>query len=368
MKIVCAAEKLLDGINKVQRAVSSKTALPILEGILIEANDRLKLAGNDLEIAIECYVEADIIVKGSIVVNSRIIGDIISKMPNGDVLLEVREDNVIYIECESTHFKVKGLPASGFPGLPALDEGREFTVESGAFRDMVRQTIFAASTDESQPIYTGVLVECNVQDIVIVAADRVARMAYRHNRVTNCGSDFNAVIPARTLNEISKMIKPDETELALHIGSNHVTFRFAECTVMSRVINGKYINYRSIMREDYETKITVDRKRLLSCFERAILISSGDKKYPVILNIDYGKLSVSCKTEVGEILDEINIDMDGRQMSIGFNPYYFIECLRVIEDENIEVLFATDLGPGTVKPVNNDNYAYVIGAIRIQRS
>ena len=152
MKIICESIKLLEGISKVQRAISPKAALPILEGILIEADNKLKLAGNDLDIAIECYIESDILDKGSIVVNSKIFGDIIAKMPEGDILLEVQENNIIYIECNNTHFRVKGLSAVGFPGLPAKDEGIEFSIESGILKDMIRQTIFAASTDDSQPV------------------------------------------------------------------------------------------------------------------------------------------------------------------------------------------------------------------------
>lgn len=199
MKIICDSERLMEGIVKVQKAISTKSTLPILEGILIEAYDDLRLAGNDLDIAIECHINPVILDKGSIVVNARIFGDIISKMPKGEILIEVQESNSVYIESGNTHFRIKGLSAEGYPGLQPIDEGAEFSTESGIFRDMVRQTIFAASTDESQPVYTGMLVECKEQDFSIVAADRVARLAYRHSKILNNGVDFETIIPARTL-------------------------------------------------------------------------------------------------------------------------------------------------------------------------
>lgn len=365
MKIICEAEKLLECINRVQRAVSVKTTMPILEGILIEVNDRVRLIGNDLELAIECFVEADILSKGSIIVNSKIFGDIIRKMPSDDILLELQEGNIIYIECDNTYFKIKGVPSTGFPSLPCVDKRNEFSIDSKIFRDMVRQTIFAASTDESQPIFTGMLVELKNQNLSIVAADKSARMAYRREEVKENTTEFSAIIPARTLNEISKMLQHDEINLTLCIGNSHIIFKFGECTVMSRIIDGKYINYRSIIREDYESKIVVDRKRLLSSIERAMLISFSDKKHPVMFNINEDRLNISCKTELGEISDEFAIDMDGKKMNIGFNPQYFIECLRAIDDEYVEILFATKLGPATIKPPKDDKYTYLIGAVRI---
>ena len=182
MKVICSKDILSEGINIVQKAVSTKTTLPILEGILLEAGEKFKLTGNDLEIGIECYIEADIQSKGSIVLNSKMFGDIVRRLPDSEVLIEVKENNLVIIECENSHFELKGLSASGFPAIPLIVKENTFVINQKIIRDMIKQTIFAVSADENRPILTGSLIEFKNGEMTFVSIDGF-RLALRKSNV-----------------------------------------------------------------------------------------------------------------------------------------------------------------------------------------
>jgi len=190
MRLVCSRTNLMDGINIVQKAVSTKTTLPILEGILLEASNEFKLTGNDLEIGIECFVAADIQNTGSIVLNSKMLGDIVRRLPDSEVLIQVKENNLVIIECENSHFELKGLPSAGFPALPSIVKQNSFNISQKIVRDMIKQTIFAISVDENRPILTGTLIECKSRELTFVSIDGF-RLALRKFSIDNEIADFN---------------------------------------------------------------------------------------------------------------------------------------------------------------------------------
>ncbi|OGO83704.1 MAG: DNA polymerase III subunit beta [Clostridiales bacterium GWC2_40_7] len=364
MKIICSKDNLLEGINIVQKAVSTKTTLPILEGILLEADKDFKLTGNDLEIGIECLVEADIKKPGSIVINSRMLGEIIRRLPDSEVMLEVKENNSVVIDCEDSFFEIKGLSSSGFPALPLIEKDDGLAISQKIVRDMIKQTIFAVSSDENRPILTGSLIECKGGNITIVSIDGF-RLALRRSTFSNEGYERNVVIPGKTLNEISKIIQPVDEMMYIYSTNNQVLFDLGKCKVVSRLLEGEYLNYRGILPQDFESKIKVNTKELLASFERAaLIISSEERRFPVRLNIDDEKMIITSNSEVGNVREELKIDMEGNNIDIAFNPRYFIEALRVIEEEKINIYFTSSIGPCTVKPIENDNFAYLILPIR----
>jgi len=364
MKVICSKDNLTEGINVVQKAVSTKTTLPILEGILLECGENFKLTGNDLEIGIECTVEADIKEAGSIVINSRVFGDIVRKLPESEVLIEVKENNMVTIECENSYFEIKGIPSTGFPKLPTIKKENTFKISQKLVRDMIKQTIFAVSTDENRPILTGSLIECKNGEITFVAIDGF-RLAMRKNKIDNESLNLRVVVPGKTLNEISKILQPLDDEITIYSTNNQIMFDIGNCKVVSRLIEGEYLNYRSSITEDYETKIRVNKKELLSSIERAsLIITSDEKRYPVVFYIEEDKMIVTSNTNVGTVKEEINVETDGNKIDIGFNPRYFIDALRVIDEEVIDVSFATNLGPCIIRPIDNDDFIYLIAAVR----
>lgn len=365
MKIYSSKERLLAAITVIQKATSVKSVSPILEGVYIEAYECIRLVGNDLDLAIEYRLDGTIADKGAVVVNARLFSDIIKRMPDAEIFIHANKENDVLIECQDTCFRVKGLPPAGYPKIPEVDTERHLEVDQKTLKDMIKQTVFAASTDESLPLLTGVLMEYKDQRLTLVAADRSARMAIRKSQVESEESECKVILPSKILNEIAKILQPEYTPITLHMSSKYVLFEMDRCKVLAKLLEGEYYNYASIVKRDYETKIVVSAGRLLLSMERALLISFGDKKHPVVLHVNDEKVVVSCNTEYGEITDEMPADMDGSPMKIGFNPQLLLEALRTIEDERVEILFATSLGPATIKSINSDKFLYIIGALRL---
>ena len=365
MKLICSKENLADGINIVQKAVPSKTTLPILEGLLLDASKKFRLTGNDLEIGIECTVEADIQEQGSIVINSRIFGDIIRKMPDSEVLIEVKDGDVVIIECENSHFEIKGMQASGFPRIPDIKKENALKISQKIIREMIRQTLFAVSIDENRYILRGSLFECKDNNLTIVSVDGF-RLALRKFDLEGDIKEFSVVIPGKTLNEILKILEPVDDEISIYSSSNQIMFDIGRCKIVSRLLEGEFLNYRSVIPEEYETKVRINAKDMLESIERAYLITMGEKRYPVIFNIVDDKVIITAKTNIGSVREEIRVEMEGGKLDIAFNPIYFIEALKAIEDEHIDIFFTTSVGQCIIRPISGDRYVYLIVPVRFK--
>jgi DNA polymerase-3 subunit beta len=364
MKIICSKEELSNGISIVQKAVSTKTTMPILEGILIDVGEQFKLTGNDLELGIECFVKADIREPGSIVINSRMFGEIIKKLPDSEVLIEVKENNNVIIECNNSHFELKGMPSEGYPSIPEIESDKTFAISQKEVRDMIRQTLFAVSLEENRPIFTGSLIECKNNELTIVSIDGF-RMAIRKTIRENDTSEFSVVVPGKALNEIVKILQPVDEEITIYSSPNQILFDIGNCKIVSRLLEGEYLNYRSIIPKEYETRVRANTKEMLSSIERASLITLDEKKFPVKFNISDENIIISSNTEIGAVREEVRVEVNGENMTVGFNPRYFIEALRVIEDEEVDMFFTTNIGPCTIRPLEADKFAYMILPVKI---
>ncbi len=363
MKVTCSKENLVEGINIVQKAVSAKSTLPILEGILLDAAEELKLTGNDLELGIECRIPADIREKGTIVINSKIFGDIIRRLPDSEVFIEVQSNNMVVIECENTHFEIKGLSSEGFPALPEIEKDNAFIINQDILRNMIKQTIFAVSIDENRPILTGSLMECKDKMLTFVSIDGF-RMALRKYEVNNEAADIKVVIPGKTLNEVLKILQPVKDEVSIYSKDNQILFDVNNCKIVSRLLEGEYLNYKSIIPQEHELKIKTNTKELLAGLERASLVTLDEKRYPVKFSIADEKLVITSNTDIGAVREEIRIEADGGKLEIGFNPRYFIDALKVIEEEKIEIYFTSNVGPCTIRHSEKDIFAYMILPVR----
>lgn len=364
MEFICLKEDLDKAINIVQKAVSARSTLPVLEGILIECGDRLKLTGNDLEIGIECFAEACILEKGSIVVNSRVFGDIVKRLPGSEVKIKTGDNFTLYIECEYSHYELNGLDASGYPAIPVIKKENAFTIKQETFKDMIRQTVFAVSVDETRPILTGSLLECKNGQVSMVSCDSF-RVAVRRNRIEDENFDLSIVIPGRILNEVSKILQDGKEDLNIYCTKSQVQFEMGEYKLVSRLLEGEYFKYESFIPKEYETTVVIDRQKLLSSIERAsIVIMVDERRYPLNFNIEGDKMVIQTTTNMGSAREELLADIEGSDLEIRFNPRYFIEALRVIEDDVVEVGFTTDVGPCVIKPVDGDDYIYLIVPLR----
>lgn len=367
MIIKCNKEILLNNINIVLKSVASRTTLPILECILLIADkEGFRLLSNDLELGIETSnIDSEILEKGSVALEAKIFYDIIKNMPEEEILIQCDEKNVTTIKSGKTEFKILGLNGEEFPKINLIEKEQKYTILSHTLKNMIKQTKFSVSTDESKPTLTGELIEIKNGNFNIVAIDGF-RVSFR--KVTlNSNENIEAIVPAKTLNEIIKILPDKEDSFVnIYFNENNIMFELDSCIIVSRLLEGEFIKYEQIFTNDYNTKIEINKTNFLNSLERASLISKDNKKIPVKLEIKKAEtLIITSNTEFGTSYDEIKIDMEGEELTIGFNPRYFIEALKVIEDEIITIQFISPLSPCIIKSIEKDDYKYLILPLKI---
>ena len=370
MKIICEKDKILKAINSVTKAVASKTTMPILEGILIQTNDNeVKFTTYDLEIGIEYVIDSNVEEQGATVVNAIMFSEIIRKLPDTEIHISLNEKNLLVIECEGSLYKLATMNPDEFPELPQINVENSIEIEQNSLKEMIRKTIFAVSTEENRPIFTGCLFEIKNNKLNVVAVDGF-RLAWESKFLQNHVNDFTAVIPGRTLNEVNKIILDSFDMIKIGVAKNQALFEMENCKLVTRLLDGEFLNYASVIPENWETRVRVNKNALQNCFERISLISSSsiekEKKYPVKVAIDIGKLTISCTNQTGDAKEEMYVSTEGQNLEAGFNPKYFLDALRAIDDEEIFVDFGTSISPCIIRPVDDGDYIYMILPIRLK--
>lgn len=361
MRIITNRNLLLESINIVQKAVPSKTTLPILEGILfIAKNGKLTLISTDLELGIETSINVDVLEQGSLVVSSRIIGEIVRKLPDADVEIEKKE-NLIYIKSENSEFKVLGLSQEEFPQLPSIEKDRGISISNSMLKEMIRQTIFAVSTDEIRPILTGVLMEVRGKEVTMVALDGF-RMAVKNIEILS-DENIKAVIPGKTLTELGKILNDSEDTVNIFISKNQILFQTGETTIISRLLEGEFINYSQLIPEEYKIRIKLQTEKLLDACERAALFAR-DSNNTIRFEINDDIMNIRSNSESGDVHEELKVIKEGEDIEIAFNPRYFIEALKAINNDEITIEFTTNVSPSIIKPVNDSGFLYLILPVR----
>ena len=370
MKFVCYKDVIIKALNSVVKGVASKTTMPILEGILIQTNDdEIKLTTYDLEIGIEYTMKCEIIEQGSTVVNATMFTEIIRKLPDSEINISVNENNLLVIECEGSLYKLATMNPDEFPELPKIEVENSITLEQSALKNMIRKTIFAVSTDENRPIFSGCLFEIKNNKLNVVAIDGF-RLALRTINLPFPVNDFKAVIPAKTLNEVNKIVADSFEEIKIGVSKNQALFEMENCKLVTRILDGEFLNYSSVIPTTWQTRVKVNRNDLLNSFERISLISSSsiekEKKYPVKVSVDIGKMTISCTNQTGDAKEDVYISTEGKYLEAGFNPKYFLDCLKAIDDEEVYLEFGSNISPCLVKSIENNDYVYMILPIRLK--
>ena len=370
MKLVCEKDNILKALNSVTKAVATKTTMPILEGILIQTNDNeVKFTTYDLEIGIEYIINCEVKEQGATVVNVIMFSEIIRRLPDSEIKITLDEKNLLVIECEGSLYKLATMNPDEFPELPQINIENSIEIEQNSLKDMIRKTIFAVSTEENRPIFTGCLFEIKNNKLNVVAVDGF-RLAWKSKFLQNKINDFTAVIPGRTLNEINKIMTDSYDNIKIGIAKNQALFEMENCKIVTRLLDGEFLNYSSVIPENWETRIRVDKSTIQNCFERISLISSSsiekEKKYPVKVNVDIGKVTISCTNQTGDAKEEMYVTTEGKNLEAGFNPKYFLDALKVIDDEEVYVHFGSSISPCIIRPVDEGDYVYMILPIRLK--
>ena len=360
MKFVCKKSDLLKGVNIVLKAVPSKTTMSILECILIDASaGQIKMTANDMELGIETVIEGDIQEKGIIAIDAKIFSEIVRKLPDNDVTIETDANFQMLISCEKARFHIVGKSGDDFSYLPYIEKAEPVVVSQFSLREVIKQTIFSISDNESNKMMTGELFEINGNHLKVVSLDG-HRVSIRNLELKEEYEPRKVIVPGKTLIEVSKILSGELDALVnLFFTKNHIVFEFDETTVVSRLIEGEYFRIEQMLSSDYETKVKVNKKELLNCIDRATLLIRESDKKPIIVQISDGEMRLKLTSGVGSMNEEIVIEKEGKDILIGFNPKFLIDALRVIDDEMVTLYLVNPKAPCFIRD-EKGTYIYLI--------
>ena len=360
MKIVCKKSNLVKGVSIVSKAVPSKTTMPILECILIDATtDIIRLTANDMELGIQTDIEGEILERGMIAIDAKIFSEIVRKLPDNDVIIETNENLQTTIVCEKAKFDISGKPGEEFSYLPVIEKEDSIEISQFTLKEVIRQTIFSIADTESNKLMTGELFEIKDNMLRVVSLDG-HRISIRKIELKDQVNDKKLVVPGKTLIEVSKILSGElESQVYISYTNNHIVFEFDNTIVVSRLIEGEYFKIDQMLSSDYDTKVKINKKELLSCIDRAtLLVKEGDKK-PIIINIGDEVMELKIKSQIGSMNEEIVINKEGKDLLIGFNPKFLIDALRVIDEEEVTLYLMNAKAPCFIKD-DKESYIYKI--------
>ena len=360
MKLICSKTNLLKGVTIVSKAVPSKTTMSILECILIDASaNEIKLTANDMELGIETRIEGEILEKGVIAVDAKVFTEIVRKLPDNNITIESKNNFQISITCEKAHFNISGKSGDDFSYLPYIEKTDFLTLSQFTLKEVIRQTIFSIADNDNNKLMTGELFEIHENQLKVVSLDG-HRISIRKIELKENYQDRKVVVPGKSLQEISKILSGEtDEEVRIFFTNNHIVFEFDTTTVVSRLIEGEYFKINQMLSNDYETKFVINKKELLNCIDRAtLLVKEGDKK-PIIFRISDDNMEININSQLGSMKEEIDIEKEGKDIMIGFNPKFLIEALRVIDDENITIYMVNPKAPCYIRD-EEQQYIYLI--------
>lgn len=365
MKIKINQNELYKAINIVQKAVSSRTTLPILSGILIEAsNNKLIFTATDLDLGIKTYSDCEVIEEGSIVVHARLLGDFVRKLPsNSAVNIETTANNSIEIKCLNSEFNILGNSSTEYPDNTFDNDGRTFNIKSDYLKNLIKYTYFAAAQDNIKPIFTGCLIEIKNNICTFVALDGF-RMAIKKVPI-DYNDEISVVVPSKTLLEILRILEENKGITTITLSDSHISFKIENTTIISNLLDGKFIDYEGILKDNYITIVEIDNFNLKNSLERASLLAREDKNNLIILDINNENMQINSASEYGNSEEIIHVKKEGEDIKIGFNSKYVLDVLKVIDSQYITMNLIGKNNPCFVKEKDNDNYIYMILPVRI---
>ena len=344
------------------KAVPSKTTMSILECILIDAStNEIKLTGNDMELGIETRVEGDILEHGKIALDAKLFSEITRRLSSENASVTIESDDKFNttISCENSVFNIQGRDGEEFAYLPYIEKDKYICLSQFTLKEVIQQTIFSISPNDSNKMMAGELFEVNENQLKVVSLDG-HRISIRKVRLKDHYEDTKVIVPGKTLSEVSKILGGDnEKEVLIYFSTNHILFEFDNTIVVSRLIEGEYFRISQMLSSDYETKVKINKREFLDCIDRATLfVKEGDKK-PIIITIDDTGMQLNINSQMGSMNEEIDIDKEGKDIMIGFNPKFLIDALKVIDDEEISIYLVNPKAPCFIKN-EEESYIYLI--------
>ena len=366
MKFECDKSLLSAAIDGVSRAITNRAAIPVLEGIYMKAEGfNLTLTGYDMEMGITTTIECNVLVPGETVLDAKLLGSMVSRMPAGNVRIELNDEGQAKISGGVAEFEIPALNASDYPSLPVTGADNTMTMKCGVIREMIEKTIYAVSQDDKKPAHTGELFVIEPGSLTVVALDGY-RLAIIQRDV-ECTRDIRIIIPSKTLQELLKIMGGADEDVKIDANRRYVVFTTNGYTIMSRLIEGDFLNYESVIPKDKKTRITVDCKTFIDTIERASLIITERLKNPLRISFTENKITVRCQTPLGKVVDEFApVEMTGDPVEIGFNNRYLLDALRYSKCEKMVLEINGPLSPVKILPENGKDFIYLVLPVRFK--
>ena len=369
MRFTCEKSMLVTGLNITGRTVAQKSALSAIEGILCQAADGLNLTGYNMETAITYHIDAEVNDAGSCILPAKLFGDIIRRLPEGPVTVVVDDNYKVSIRAGYASFTISAEAADDYPELPDVGSGRSVRIPQSALKELISGTIFAVSENQGRPIHTGVKFEVEDDKVSAIAVDgfRLARRTYHTEEST--GRNLSFVVPAQGLKEVEKILQDSEEEVAFTLGSKHILFQIGEATLICRLLEGDFLDWRRVVPTNCPVKLVANVGELASSIERVGLIVSEKYKSPVRCVFSDQVLLLRTNTTIGAAEDRCSIAGDGKELEIGFNVRYLSDALRAIPSEEVTMELTNGLSPIVLTPVDTKkDYSYMVLPVRIKNN
>ena len=363
IKFKVTKEAILDGLQRVQNVVSTRTTLPILSNVLVQASTgSLSLTTTDLDVGVRCKVEAEVSKAGSTTLPARKLFSILKEVPAAEIEVEVDDRNAASIRCGSSFYKIMGLPEEEFPRFPESGAGKALKIEQAVLRDMLKKTAYAVSNDETRYVLNGVFMGFKGDKLTIVATDGRRLALIEHDIEVPKGSEAELILPTKAVSELERLLA-DKGDVKLSIGENQIIFELDGTTLVSKLIEGTYPNFRQVIPTETKERVPMERELLLSALRRASILAS-EKSQSVKLNFAKNTLTITATTpEVGEAKETLSINYKGKEVTIAFNPQYMMDPLRNLDADEVFIELTDELSPGVIKV--NAPFLYVLMPMRL---
>ena len=368
VRLTCQRQQLVEAVSNVQRAVSPKSSIPALEGILLKAEEnQMTLSGFDLELGMTTTLEASVEESGSVVLSARLFGDIIRRMPDDVILFSLGKNLVITLTCGDARFDIAGLSPDDFPELPEVEDQFSMTIPQNTLKAMIGETIFAVSTNESRPVHTGALFEVEPDGLTVVAVDGF-RLALRREPLTKVeGGAFRFVAPGSALSEVEKICGDTDDPAVITLGNRHLLFEVGATQLICRRLEGEFLDWKNAIPRKNPIKLTVDTKSMIESIDRVSVVISEKLKSPVRCLFEQDRVSMSAKTGNGESCDVCRLTGDGQGLEIGFNNRYLMDALRYCPADTVTMELNTGISPAIIVPTEGEeNFLYMVLPVRLK--
>lgn len=366
MKFKCELKTLNEVVTNVSLPISNKSTIPALEGVLLECdNNSLKLTGYDLDLGITKTIPVETLEPGAIVLNARLFSDILRKMPDEQITIQSDQKLLTTIQGVDTEFNILGMSRDEYPDMPSIDDSQSFTAPDYLLKNMIGQTLFAISVNDQTPVLTGSLFDLKNGEMSVVSVDGY-RVALRKEKISADGS-FSFVVPGKTLAEITKLLSDQEDAVTrVIVGSRHIIFETGGYFVISRLLEGEYLDYQSAIPQGHTTRLVADTRTVVQSIERTSIIINDRNKSPVKLVTEGSTINLTCESTIGKVSDRFEAAVEGDPIRIAFNNKYMIDALKHTECDQINIDINGPLSPIKIIPTEGDDFLFLVLPVRLK--